>query len=63
MAEGTAWIKRLQPIAKWALLGFVGLAVGLLAIFCTVSVLWAAFVLVRLLGAELGLWEWELSFG
>jgi len=63
MTEGAAWIKRLQPIAKWALLGVVGLTVALVALYFTVSFLWAAFVLVRLLGAELGLWEWELSFG
>ncbi len=63
MPERVAWTERLQQIAKAALLGVVGLAVGLLAIFCALNVLWAIFVLVRLLGAELGLWEWELSFG
>lgn len=63
MAEGVAWTKRLQQIAKWALLGVIGLAVGLVAAFFGISVLWTIFVLVRLLGAELGLWEWELSFG
>jgi hypothetical protein len=63
MPERIAWTERLQQIAKAALLGIIGLAVGLVAIFFTLSVLWTIFVLGRLLGAELGLWEWELSFG
>lgn len=63
MPEGVAWTQRLLQIAKWALLGVIGLAVGLLAAFFGISFLWMIFVLVRLLGAELGLWEWELSFG
>jgi hypothetical protein len=63
MAERVAWTKRLQQIAKWALIGIVGLAAGLVAIYCVINVLFVIYVLVRLLGAELGLWEWELSFG
>lgn len=54
MAERVAWTQRLQQIAKWALIGVV----GLLVIY---TVLCAVFVFVVLLGAELGLWE--LSFG
>jgi hypothetical protein len=63
MAEGVAWTKRLRQIAKWALLGVIGLAIGLLAVFFGMGILWSTYVLVRLLGAEIGLWEFELSFG
>lgn len=59
MAEGVAWTKRLRQIAKWALLGVI----GLLAVFFGMGILWSTYVLVRLLGAEIGLWEFELSFG
>jgi hypothetical protein len=54
MVERVAWSKRLQQIAKWALIGVVGL-------FALYTVLGAIFTLVVLLGAELGLWE--VSFG
>jgi hypothetical protein len=63
MSEGVAWTQRLLQIAKWALIGVGGLAVGLIAIFFTLSFFWAVYVLVGLLGANLGLWEFDLNLG
>jgi hypothetical protein len=61
MAERVAPSKRLQLIAKWALLGIVGLAAGAVALFFAVGFLWSLSILVRLLGAKLGLWEFDLG--
>jgi hypothetical protein len=61
MADEVPWIKRLQPIAKWALLAVAGLAVGLVAIFLGLAYFWTIYVIVRLLGAKLGLWEFDLG--
>jgi hypothetical protein len=54
MAERVAWTKRLQQIAKWTLMGVVGLVV-------LYYLLGAIFFLIVVLGVELGLWE--VSFG
>jgi hypothetical protein len=54
MAERIAWTKRLQQVAKWTLIGAVGL-------FALYTVFTAIFTLVVLVGAELGLWELSLG--
>lgn len=59
MDESVTWSKRLQQIAKWTLIPVV----GLLALYIVFSAIAALVVLIVLLGAELGLWEWEVSFG
>jgi hypothetical protein len=63
MPERVAWTQRLLQIARWALIGVGGLAAGLAALFFTVSFLWSLSILVRLLGAKLGLWEFDLALG
>jgi hypothetical protein len=61
MPERAAWPEHFQRIGKAALLAVAGLVVGLLLIFGGLAVYWPLYVLVRLLGAKLGLWEFDLG--